>query len=78
MPGPYCAVHFSCDSDGKPARADMESAPTVPKGERTATAVFRGRAMLAPTGQDSTPSYHTKKAPPALPGKRCLFIKLSD
>ena len=29
MPGPYCAVHFSCDSDGKPARADMESAPTV-------------------------------------------------
>ena len=29
MPGPYCAVHFSCNSDGKPARVDMESVPTV-------------------------------------------------
>ena len=58
-----------------PGRADMESAPTEGIGRK-------GNNNEVPRASNARPyialQFIKTKTPPALAGKRCLFIKLSD
>ncbi len=73
MPGPYGRW---LDAGLLPGRADMESAPTESIGQK-------GNNNELPRASNARPYIgpairQSKKTPPALPGKRCFFIKLSD
>ena len=58
-----------------PGRADMESTPTEGIGRK-------GNNNEVPRASNARPyialQFIKTKTPPALAGKRCLFIKLSD
>ena len=75
MPGPYGAAEILQRNNGNVARADMESAPTECIGRK-------GNNNEVPRASNARPyialQFIKTKTPPALSGKRCLFIKLSD
>ena len=72
MPGPYGRWP---GVELLPGRADMESAPTEGIGRK-------GNDNEVPRASNARPyivlQFIKTKTPPALAGKRCLFIKLSD
>ena len=72
MPGPYGRWP---GVELLPGRADMESAPTEGIGRK-------GNNNEVPRASNARPyivlQFIKTKTPPALAGKRCLFIKLSD
>ena len=67
--------HFHALVEIERARADLESAPTEGIGRK-------GNNNEVPRASNARPyivlQFIKTKTPPALAGKRCLFIKLSD